>query len=207
MTRGKPSNTTRCCDCNGFAAACKRCRCAKDSKHCVDRQAPNCRNQTTSCDKNEAEIIPTTVTASYPTINSASNLTVNTARNTVSTLNSNFSQLDELSVRINAIYYEVIHGRPNLFNLHKCNLTKTFIELMTSHLVIFNNMAKANISFKIMMILPQLILQRISSGKVSVLRKILERRIRMWKYGDIKTLLIKARFLQQNTALANDGHR
>ncbi|KAI0987934.1 hypothetical protein GJ496_011989 [Pomphorhynchus laevis] len=57
----------------------------------VNCQAPNCRNQATSCDNNEAEIISTTASASYPTIDSASNLTINTDRNTVSTLNSNLS--------------------------------------------------------------------------------------------------------------------
>ncbi|KAI0981524.1 hypothetical protein GJ496_004845 [Pomphorhynchus laevis] len=48
MPRERPAASHRCCNCNGQAAVCKGCRCAKSKVPCLDCLAPNCRNHPTA---------------------------------------------------------------------------------------------------------------------------------------------------------------
>ena len=104
-----------------------------------------------------------------------------------------------LSKDINNIYDEIVHFRKNIFNIPSGRAGKMFIDELTFWLKQLNYNLELNlIALKAVMVLPSLILQRPSSASKSKEHSTAtERRLALWKQGDLNLLVKEVRFIQE----------
>ncbi|KAI0986660.1 hypothetical protein GJ496_005400 [Pomphorhynchus laevis] len=63
MPKGRPNTAIICCTCNGTAAKCKGCRCAKTGRHYKNCRAFNCSNKREVPATSSVSSKPTSVSA------------------------------------------------------------------------------------------------------------------------------------------------
>ena len=99
---------------------------------------------------------------------------------------------------INNIYNEVVHFRRNIFNLPSGRAGKHFIEELTFWLKQFNSNSDLNsVALKAFMVLPSSILQKPSATSKSKEHSVtIERRLALWRQGDLNMLIKEIRFIQ-----------
>ena len=99
---------------------------------------------------------------------------------------------------INNIYNEVVHFRRNIFNLPWGRAGKHFIEELTFWLKQFNSNSDLNsVALKAFMVLPSVILQKPSATSKSKEHSVaIERRLALWRQGDLNMLMKEIRFIQ-----------
>ena len=99
---------------------------------------------------------------------------------------------------INKIYNEVVHFRRNIFNLPSGRAGKKFIEELIFWLGQFNSNSDLNsVALKAFMVLPSVILQKPSATSKSKEHSVaLERRLALWRQGDLNMLMKEIRFIQ-----------
>ena len=99
---------------------------------------------------------------------------------------------------INNIYNEVVHFRRNIFNLPSGGAGKHFIEELTFWLKQFNSNSDLNsVALKAFMVLPSVILQKPSAtSKTKEHSVAIERRLALWRQGDLNMLMKEIRFIQ-----------
>ncbi|KAK2563765.1 hypothetical protein P5673_012766 [Acropora cervicornis] len=104
-----------------------------------------------------------------------------------------------LSNDINNIYDEIVHFRKNIFNILSGRAGKMFIDELTFWLKQLNYILELNsIALKAFMVLPSLILQKPSStSKSKEHSAAIERRLALWKQGDLNLLMKEVRFTQE----------
>ena len=100
--------------------------------------------------------------------------------------------------KINNIYNEVVHFRRNIFNLPSGGAGKHFIEELTFWLKQFNSNSDLNsVALKAFMVLPSVILQKPSATFKSKEHSVaIERRLALWRQGDLNMLMKEIRFIQ-----------
>ena len=101
--------------------------------------------------------------------------------------------------KVNAMYDQIVHFRRNLFNIPSGSAGKEFIKELVFWMKQFNSNSNLNgIALKVYMILPSVILQKPSANsKAKDHSKAIERRLALWKSGDIESLLTEIRFIQE----------
>jgi hypothetical protein len=101
--------------------------------------------------------------------------------------------------KVDEIYNEIVDFRRNLFNVPSWNTGKEFIKELTYWIKQFNaNSALNSVALKTYMILPTLILQKPSAkSKARDHTRAIERRMELWKKGEIESLLTEIRFIQK----------
>ena len=99
---------------------------------------------------------------------------------------------------VNDVYDEIVHYRRNIFNVPSGRAGKSFIEELTFWIKQFNSVSDLNsVALKAFMVLPTLILQKPSAtAKSKEHSEAIERRLALWKQGDLNLLLKEARFFQ-----------
>ena len=99
---------------------------------------------------------------------------------------------------VNDVYDEIVHYRRNIFNVPSGRAGKSFIEELTFWIKQFNSDSDLNsVALKAFMVLPTLILQKPSAtSKSKEHSEAMERRLALWKQGDIDLLLKEVRFFQ-----------
>ena len=99
---------------------------------------------------------------------------------------------------INGVYDEIVHFRRNIFNLPSGRVGKAFIEELTFWIKQFNLNSDLNsVALKTFMVLPTLILQKPSATwKSKEHCAAIERRLNLWRQGDLDLLLKEVRFIQ-----------
>ena len=108
------------------------------------------------------------------------------------------NDLNDLKVQVNEAYESVVYWRKNLFELPKGKNGKEFVNEMTIWIDRWSNKTKyRNFAFKALSIMPNLLLQRTSQKSKSHENKnCLERRLKIWKNGNIIELLKEAKTIQ-----------
>ena len=101
---------------------------------------------------------------------------------------------------VNSAYTQIVSfSQGNLFDPPKCGATKTLVEEMTLLIRAYTNTSHAApLALKTLAVLPHLMLQRThrkSKGSENV--KAVQRRIELWKKGEVKQLLSEAVALQE----------
>ena len=93
---------------------------------------------------------------------------------------------------------EVVHFRRNIFNLPSGGAGKHFIEELTFWLKQFNSNSDLNpVALKAFMVLPSVILQKPSAtSKTKEHSVAIERRLALWRQGDLNMLMKEIRFIQ-----------
>ena len=106
--------------------------------------------------------------------------------------------LQRLCEEINNIYNEVVHLRRNIFNLLSGRAGEHFIEELTFWLKQFNSNSDLNsVALKAFMVLPSSILQKPSATSKSKEHSVtIERRLALWRQGDLNMLMKEIRFIQ-----------
>ena len=127
------------------------------------------------------------------------NLPSFTSVNSQPTISHNNVPPDLFKTYIDKIYEEMVCWRKNLFFLPNGNAGKSFINTLSYWI---NNYNKSNtfhgISLKVVMILPNLLLQKPSSkSKAKDHSKALEERLNMWKEGKLLELLRDCKVIQK----------
>lgn len=109
-----------------------------------------------------------------------------------------FSTTGALCQEVNRIYDEIVHFKRNIFNVPSGRAGKDFIMELVSWLRHFNNNTDMNsIALKAFMVLPTLILQKPSpKSKAKEHSAAIERRLKLWKQGDLTTLIKEIKFIQ-----------
>ena len=99
---------------------------------------------------------------------------------------------------VNGVYDEIVHYRRNIFNVPSGRTGKSFIEEFTFWIKQFNADSDLNsVALKAFMVLPTLILQKASAtSKSKEHSAAIERRLALWKQGDLDLLLKEVRFIQ-----------
>lgn len=99
---------------------------------------------------------------------------------------------------INGVYDEIVHFRRNIFNVPSGRAGKAFIEELTFWIKQFNSNSDLNsVALKAFMALPTLILQKPSAiSKSKEHSAAIERRLNLWRQGDLDVLLKEVRFIQ-----------
>lgn len=97
-------------------------------------------------------------------------------------------------------YAEVVHWRRNIFLVPLGKSGKEFAREMTRLLRAFaEKSALESIALRALMVMPLLLLQKPSMGSKSIEHaKCLERRLALWKAGDLNALLFEGRTIQQH---------
>ncbi|KAI0989211.1 hypothetical protein GJ496_007879 [Pomphorhynchus laevis] len=140
MVWGCPSKENKCCNCNGQAAVCRGCRCAKSKKNFVNCSAPNCKNQNPIVcfsreqvyDGNDDKLI------FKRKVNQKGNLITQsgTAQGSSEQDDNIYTLLDNTAIsfneRISIIYDEVCKWRPNLLMPPICEAINRLIDLLTN---------------------------------------------------------------------------
>ena len=103
-----------------------------------------------------------------------------------------------LCEEMNKIYDGVVHFRRNLFNLPSGGIGKHFIEELMFWLKQFNSNSRLNsVALKAFMVLPSIILQKPSAtSKSKEHSSAIERRLTLWRQGDLNMLMKEIRFIQ-----------
>ena len=99
---------------------------------------------------------------------------------------------------VSGVYDEIVHYRRNIFNVPSGRTGKSFIEEFTFWIKQFNADSDLNsVALKAFMVLPTLILQKPSAtSKSEEHSAAIERRLALWKQGDLDLLLKEVRFIQ-----------
>ena len=99
---------------------------------------------------------------------------------------------------INGVHYEIVHFRRNIFNVPSGRAGKAFIEELAFWIKQFNSNSDLNsVALKAFMVLPTLILQKPSApSKSKEHSAVIERRLNLWRQGDLDLLLKEVRFIQ-----------
>ena len=99
---------------------------------------------------------------------------------------------------INGVYDEIVHFRRNIFNAPSGRAGKAFIEELAFWIKQFNSNSDLNsVALKAFMVLPTLILQKPSATSKSKEHSLaIERRLNLWRQGDLDLLLKEVRFIQ-----------
>ena len=99
---------------------------------------------------------------------------------------------------ITKAYDEIVHFRRNIFNIPSGRAGKNFIGELTYWLKQFNCNSDLNsIALKAFMVLPPLILQKPSAtSKSKEHSAAIERRLALWRQGDLNLLMKEVRFIQ-----------
>ena len=105
---------------------------------------------------------------------------------------------ESLCDTINIIYDDIVHFRRNIFNVPSGRAGKAFIEELTFWIKQFNSNSVLNsVALKAFMVLPTLILQKPSAtSKSKEHSAAIERRLKLWRQGDLDLLLKEVRFIQ-----------
>lgn len=105
---------------------------------------------------------------------------------------------DGFCKEINYIYEEIVHFKRNIFNIPSGKAGKDFVAELTYWLKQFNTNADLNqIAFKAFMVLPSIILQKPSAtSKSKEHSAAIERRLSLWRQGDLSILMKEVRFIQ-----------
>ena len=106
--------------------------------------------------------------------------------------------MDDLNQTVSAIYEECVYWRRNLFLLPSGKAGKQFIEECTRLINIWNNDSPLKpIALKALMIMPSLLLQKVSkNSKARDHSEQLRKRMDLWKSGDFDTLVREVRYIQ-----------
>ncbi|KAI0981063.1 hypothetical protein GJ496_003811 [Pomphorhynchus laevis] len=196
MSRGKQASIARCCTCNGQAAKCKGCKCARAGKPCFNCSALHCCNRQSSFAANQAQqSVASGDDHSVNRLLPSSNDDVHNRKR--------FTTLDDPSHDGNSArhtdnfinaYEEIKFWRPNLFRVPKCSAGTLFVDRL-SHMYkdVTQNTSSFNNALYRACVFCQLLLQRPGCPKVSVLKKALERRLQMWDESKLNELMIEAR--------------
>ena len=102
---------------------------------------------------------------------------------------------------INGVYDEIVHFRRNIFNVPSGRAGKAFIEELTFWIKQFNSNSDLNsVALKAFMVLPTLILQKPSATSKSKEHcAAIERRLKLWRQGDLDLLLKEVRCIQKGS--------
>lgn len=114
--------------------------------------------------------------------------------------------LEETEEWVRDAYNHVVTFSPNnVFEAPRCNATKTLIEEKTYLIRAYNNSTQiAPYALKILAILPHLICQRThKKSKQSEDVKAVQRRMELWRKGDVRKLLDEAKTLQERLGRRN----
>ena len=104
----------------------------------------------------------------------------------------------EMTPIIESAYREVMHWRPNLFVPPSCNSANDFVSELTTQVKHFvDKTGFEMVSLTAFFLLPHLILQLPGCRRSAAKRKAMERRLQMWRNGEIEGLLAEGRALQQ----------
>jgi hypothetical protein len=99
---------------------------------------------------------------------------------------------------LNGIYDETVHWRRNLFKVPSGKAGTTFVrELSGMFRAYADRSALESVAMKVVMVMPALLLQKPhprSKAKDHVLH--LERRLQLWRKGELKELLLEGRTIQ-----------
>ena len=108
-------------------------------------------------------------------------------------------QPETFFVKIERLYEELVYWKRNLFEIPTGNAGKEFINELTSYVNQWcSNAPDRAVAIKIVMILPQLMLQRTSlKAKSSENKHNLERRLELWKNNEIDELIDECKTIQQ----------
>ena len=101
---------------------------------------------------------------------------------------------------IELAYSKIVHWHPNIFKLPSGNASKHFIDELTN---LFNSYNEGSVteSFTITsaMVFPALIVQKPSrESKAKDNLRCLERRLTLWRDGDLSNLLNEGEFIQKH---------
>ena len=157
---------------------------------------------TATAERSTATVERTTAvrsTAEYLKIDTEKLLPPFTAINILPNTNYNNVTPDIFVAHINQVYEEMVSWRKNLFLLPTGKAGKTFIKLISEWIGNFNNANTfQGIAMKVVMILPNLLLQKPSAkSKAKDLSKALEERLSQWNEGKIQDLLRDAKAIQE----------
>ena len=100
---------------------------------------------------------------------------------------------------IDNAYNELMHWKRNLFDLPKGTLGKTFISELTKLINRWSSKSpNRDICIKALIVMPSLILQKISNKwKTSKIKSHVDRRLNLWKNKDVEGLLNETRTIQK----------
>jgi hypothetical protein len=116
-----------------------------------------------------------------------------------STITYNGHDIDSFTLHINNFYEQSQFWRNNLFDLPPGPHSKKFINLITYWLDQFNQDTPfVHIALKVMMILPNLLLQKPSNtSKPADHQALLEARLEKWDGGELPELVKEGNLLQR----------
>ena len=121
--------------------------------------------------------------------------------------------LDEAKDKVEAIYNEAMFWKQNLFEPPKCHATKELIKLMVDLINDYVAIAPhSSLAMTKLMIIPQLLLQKQHEHSTKTENiKCLERRILLWKEGELDQLRKEAatlndRFARKYRAIKENGN-
>ena len=104
----------------------------------------------------------------------------------------------EMTPIIESAFREVMHWRPNLFVPPSCNPANDVIaELSTLLKKFVEKTGFERVALTAFFLLPHLVLQLPGCRRSAAKRRAMERRLSMWRAGDIEELLVEGRALQQ----------
>ena len=108
-------------------------------------------------------------------------------------------QPETFFVKIERLYEELVYWKRNMFEIPTGNAGKEFINELTNYVNQWCSKSPNRvIAIKIVMILPQLMLQRTSlKAKSSENKRHLERRLELWKNNEIEELIDECRTIQR----------
>ena len=102
--------------------------------------------------------------------------------------------------RLNTVYSEVVHWKPNLFFVPMCNQGTMFVQELSALFKAYGESTPMeSIALKAAMVFPPLLLQRPHHRSTTREHKCcLERRLQLWKEGDLLQLLREGHTIQQH---------
>ncbi|KAI0979708.1 hypothetical protein GJ496_004973 [Pomphorhynchus laevis] len=115
--------------------------------------------------------------------------------------------IDQQKENISEAFKEVIYWKPHLFHLKQCNSSHDFVNRLAScYHQIGNALQGGNIALETAPVLCQCILQGFCSKKVSLTRKAIERRLKLWDEENIINEVInEGRVLQSRKFSIRDS--
>lgn len=190
-----------CCVCASANQNCVTCACVRAKRSCVNcKRGANCQNAVIQIQDGADRHQPQGVQGDNP------NDTVGDSQENLNgdaTRELRFWQRwthEEAENWIHDAYNQIATFSPNnIFEPPRCNATKALIEEKTFLIRAYTNSTQiAPLALKILAVLPHLICQRTHrTSKRSEDIKAVQRRMELWKRGDVSKLLDEARTLQQ----------
>lgn len=213
-----------CCPCTSNGK-CVRCICVRAGRECIDccpsRQSPQrCENledrdprhvqsnQSADSQPEQPSRLPI-CSPSSPTLASDPHLRL-PEYELMSETNFVWGALDGPSVAhsIDCAYAEIVHWKRNLFLLPSGKAGRDFIREQTRLLSSYaESKPIERIALKAAMTMPSLLLQKpCASSKAKDHAKCLERRLHLWFAGDMDSLLVEGRIIQQHLTQSAPKH-